>query len=346
MRSFLDQGAVAVVTEVRWPGGTWSRAYGVRSLESPEPATPADRVSVASITKSMTAVSVMKMVEDGLIRLDDPVNGFIDSFTTVLKPPAPITVRQLLGHTSGMGTFQEVTERNAEDIPRIVSEDLSTQRVLELTAQLPWEAMDVGHFKYSDSGYFALGQLIETLRGRPYTEVLREDVIDRLGVKSTSIDQPVADTPDMIHGYITLKGERLDITQLPGDIGSPAFGAISSVPDVNSFYAALFRGELLSDASLQEMFRTDHLPMFGLGLIKWAPGCDGEFRYGGRGGIWAYRTAAMASTDGQYQATMTLVPPPLPTPLEDRATEDKLTLWDGHIASALQETLDRLCPKQ
>lgn len=344
MRTFLEQGAVAVVAEVRWPGGTWTRAYGVRNLESREAATPSDRVSIASITKSMTAVSVMKLVEDGLIGLDDPVNGILESFTTVLKPPGPITVRQLLGHTSGVRTFQEVSEKNADDVPRIISEEVDTQRGLELTGQLPWEARDVGSFRYSDSNYLALGQLIEKLRGRSYTEVLRDDVIEPLGLKNTSIDQPVAGKPDMIHGYITYRDERLDVTQSAGELGSPAFGAISTMSDINDFYAALFRGELVSKGSLQEMTRTEAIPLFGLGLRKWSQGCDGHYRYGGKGSFWTYRTTAVASTDGQYQASMTLVPPPLPTPLEDSKTNDKINLWDGQMLSALQETLERLCP--
>ncbi len=187
----MDQGAVAVVAEVRWPGGTWSRAYGVRDLEARQPATADDRVSVASVTKSMTAVSVLKLVDDGLIRLDDPVNGILDSFTTVLRPPGPITVRQLLAHTSGMPAFQDATEKSIEDVARVISEDISPRRGLELTASLPWEAKDVGSFRYSDSNYLALGQLLEKLRGKPYPQVLRDDVIVPLGLGATSIDEAV-----------------------------------------------------------------------------------------------------------------------------------------------------------
>lgn len=344
MRTFVDQGAVAVVAEVRWPGGIWSRAYGVRNLESKEAATPDDKVFVASVTKSMTAVSVMKLVEDGLIGLDDPVNGLLDSFTTVLKPPGPITVRQLLGHTSGMRSFQEVTEKTADDVPRVVQEDISPQRGLELTGQLPWDARDVGFFRYSDSNYLALGQLVEELRGRPYTDVLRGDVIDRLELEDTSTDQAAAGEPDVIRGYITYRGERLDVTEAPGVLGSPAYGAISTVSDINDFFAALFRGDLLATESVQEMTRTEAIPLYGLGLWKWNQGCDGAHRYGGTGGFWTYRTAAVASIDGKYQATMTLIPPPMPTPLEDPETDDKMNFWDDQMASALQETLDRLCP--
>ncbi|MDQ0664539.1 D-alanyl-D-alanine carboxypeptidase [Arthrobacter ulcerisalmonis] len=344
MRTFVDQGSVAVVAEVRWPGGSWSRAYGVRNLESKEAATPQDQVFIASVTKSMTAVSVMKLVEDGLIGLDDPVNSILESFTTVLKPPGPITVRQLLGHTSGMHSFQEVTEKTADDVPRLMREDITSERALELTAQLPWDARDVGFFRYSDSNYVALGQLVEKLRGRPYPEVLREDVIDPLKLKHTSLDSAAAAEPDVIHGYITYRDERLDITEVPGVLGSPAYGAISTMSDINDFFAALFGGDLVSQESLQEMTKTEAIPLYGLGLWKWNQGCDASYRYGGKGGFWTYRTASVASADGRYQATMTMIPPPMPTPLEDPETADKLNLWDGQMASALQETLDRLCP--
>lgn len=344
MRTFVDQGSVAVVAEVRWPGGTWSRAYGVRDLESKVAATPDDRVYVASITKSMTAVSVMKLVEDGLIGLDDPVNGILDSFTTVLKPPGPITVRQLLGHTSGMRTFQEANDKTADDVPRLIRENITAQRAFELTAQLPWEARDVGFFRYSDSNYVALGQLVEKLRGRPYPEVVRQDIIDPLILEGTSMDQAAVVGANLIHGYITYRDERVDVTEAPGILGSAAYGAISTMSDINDFYAALFRGELLAEESVQEMTRTEAIPLYGLGLWKWNQHCDGAHRFGGTGGFWTYRTASVASTDGQYQATMTLIPPPMPTPLEDPETDDKMNLWDDQMASALQETLDRLCP--
>lgn len=344
MRSFMDQGSVAVVAEVRWPGGTWDRAYGVRNLESREPATPDDQVFIASITKSMTAVSVMKLVEDGLIGLDDPVNGILESFNTILKPPAPITVRQLLGHTSGMRSYQDVTERTAGDVPRVIAENITSRRALELTAQLPWEARDVGSFRYSDSAYMALGQLVEKLRGQPFTQVLHEDIVEPLKLEDTSLDQAAAAEPGVLRGYITYRGERLDVTEAPGVLGSPAYGAISTMSDVNDFYAALFRGDLVSQDSLQEMTKTEVFPLYGLGLWTWNQGCDDDHRFGGKGGFWTYRTVSVASTDGQYQATMTLVPPPMPAPLEDPETDNKFNLWDDQMKSALQETLDRLCP--
>jgi D-alanyl-D-alanine carboxypeptidase len=190
----------------------------------------------------------------------------------------------------------------------------------------------------------ALGLLVEKLRGRPFADVLHEDVITPLKLEDTSLDSAAPAEPRVIRGYITHRSERLDLTDSPGILGSPAYGAVSSMSDVNDFFAALFRGDLVSRELLQEMTKTEAIPLYGLGLWKWNQDCGGNFRFGGGGGFWTHRTASIASTDGQYQATMTLIPPPIPTPLENPGTADKFNLWDDQMASALQETLDRLCP--
>ena len=175
VQHFMEGGATSVVVQVRWPGGEWSKAYGVRNLDSKDRARPQDRVSVASITKSMVAVSVLKLVDQGLIGLDDPVNGVLESFRTTLRPPGPITVRQLLNHTSGMPDFGD-SEYAAGPLKQVANTRLSMQRGLELAATLPWESKNVDRFSYSNSNYLALGQLIEKLRGRPVADVLNQDI--------------------------------------------------------------------------------------------------------------------------------------------------------------------------
>jgi D-alanyl-D-alanine carboxypeptidase len=342
IQSLMDQGSVAVVVQVRWPEGEWSKAYGVRTLDGKQPAQVDDKFSVASISKSMTAVSVLKMVDDGLIGLDDPVNDILPSFKTLLKPPGPITVRQLLNHTSGLRPFQEVTQRSPDDALPGRGLPLSVQEGIEIAATLPWESRRVGLFSYSDSNYFVLGQLLEELRGKPYPEVLNADVIDPLGLDKTSIGERHWDDPDIVHGYITLRGERLDHVQSNLEIDSPAYGVISTVPEVNEFFAGLLGGRLVSDTALADMKKTDSSP-YGLGIWRFSEDCKGSPRYGGLGGFWAYRTTAISSEDGRYQATLIQIPPPMPSELEDPESADKLEQWDSQVESALVETLERLC---
>ena len=340
VQHFMDGGATSLVVQVRWPGGEWSKAYGVRNLDSKDPAQPQDRVSVASITKSMVAVSVLKLVDQGLIGLDDPVNGVLESFRTTLRPPGPITVRQLLNHNSGMPDFGD-SEYAAGPLKQVANTRLSMQRGLELAATLPWESKNVDRFAYSNSNYLALGQLIEKLRGRPVADVLNQDIFAPLGLQHTSLAEPDRGAPDNIHAYIIDGGERVDVTQPEAFVGSPAGGVISTTQDVNTFYRALLRGQLLSPAMLEEMKKKTEFWEYGLGLGRFPDACSGDFRYGHTGHIFGYMSISITSADGGSQITMTMTHAPLPW--QDPATARRVDLLQTQMEQAAQETLDRLC---
>jgi D-alanyl-D-alanine carboxypeptidase len=339
---FMDEGAGAVVVQIRWPEGEWSKAYGVRDLESRTPAELSDRVGIASVTKTMTAVAVLKLVDDQLIGLDDPVNNVIPGFTNVLKPPGPITVRQLLSHTSGMPEVNEALPRDVDFRP-VLSRTLTMERGLQLAGTLPWTASSVGSFRYSNTNYLALGLLIQTLRHKPFVQVMREQVFDPLGLKNTSLDRIDPNDPGVLHGYVTLRGERIDITDNTFAVGNPAGGAVSTVEDLNFFMAGLFQGRALSAASLREMKTSPGFVPYGLGVWEHADGCSIKSRHEGRGSFWDYQTVAVSSDDGRYQAAMTVTMPPMPTEFEDPSSQNKRDLMNGQIESSLNETLDRLC---
>lgn len=339
---FLEQGAVAAVVQIRWPEGEWSKAYGVRDLESRTAAQSTDRVEVASVTKTMTAVAVLKLVDDHLIGLDDPVNDVIPGFTSALKPPGPITVRQLLSHTSGIPEVNEALPRDVDFRP-LLTRTLTMQEGLQLAGTLPWTSASVGPFKYSNTNYLALGLLIQTLRHKPYVQIMQEEVFDPLGLKNTSLDRVDPQEPGLLHGYVTLRGERIDTTNNIFAVGNPASGAVSTVEDLNLLMAGILQGRAVSPASLREMKTRTGFGPYGLGLWEHADGCSKEPRQEGRGSFWEYQTVAVSSGDGQYQAAMTVTTPPLPTEFEDPSSENKRELLNGQIESSLNETLDRLC---
>ncbi|MFF2030671.1 serine hydrolase domain-containing protein [Arthrobacter sp. NPDC058192] len=340
VQHFMDGGATAFVGQVRWPGGEWSKAYGVRNLDSKDPAQPQDRVTIASITKSMVAVSVLKLVDQGLIGLDEPVNGVLESFRTTLRPPGPITVRQLLSHNSGMPDFFD-SEYAAGPLKQVANTPLSMQRGLELAATLPWESKNLDRFSYSNSNYLALGQLIEKLRGRSVADVLNADIFRPLGLQHTSLAEPDREAPDNIHAYIIDGGERVDVTQPEVLVGSPAAGVISTTQDVNNFYRALLRGQLLSPAMLEEMKKKAGFADYGLGLRRFRDACSGGFRYGHPGSAFGYISISITSADGGSQITMAMTIPP--RPWQDPATARRVDLLRTQMESAAQETLDRLC---
>ncbi|CAH0268972.1 D-alanyl-D-alanine carboxypeptidase [Arthrobacter sp. Bi26] len=339
VQHFMDGGSTSFVVQVRWPGSEWSKAYGVRNLDTKDPAQPEDRVSIASITKSMVAVSVLKLVDQGLIGLDDPVNGVLESFRTTLRPPGPVTVRQLLNHNSGMPDYADA--ENTDPLKQIVNTRLSMQRGLELAATLPWESKNMDRFAYSNSNYLALGQLIEKLRGRPVADVLKEEIFGSLGLQHTSLAEPDRGAPDNIHAYITDGGERVDVTQPEVFVGSPAAGVISSTQDVNNFFRALLRGQLLSPAMLEEMKKKAGFADYGLGVWRFPDACSGDVRYGHSGTAFGYISISITSADGGSQITMAMTMPP--RPWQDPATARRVDLLQTQMEQAAQETLDRLC---
>lgn len=339
---FLHEGAVAAVIQIRWPEGEWSKAYGVRDLETRTPAQPTDRTQIASVTKTMTAVAVLKLVEDHLIGLDDPVNDVIPGFGSALKPPAPITVRQLLSHTSGMPEVNDAGPHDVDFRPAL-SQKLTMESGLKLAGTLPWPAASVGSFKYSNTNYLALGLLIQELRHKPFIQVMQEEVFEPLGLKNTSLKPVDLTAPGLLHGYATIRGERVDVTDNTAWAGNPAGGATSTVEDVNLFMSALFTGRAVSSASLREMKTSPGFAPYGLGMWEHSDGCSKESRHEGLGSLWGHQTTAVSSADGRYLATMSVTVPPLPTGLEDPAGEEKRNFMNGRMESSLNEALDRLC---
>ncbi|WP_249336257.1 serine hydrolase domain-containing protein [Sinomonas gamaensis] len=340
----MADGAIAATVQVRWPGGEWSHAYGVRDLDSRSAAQPSDLVQIASVTKTMTAVAVLKLVDDHLIGLDDPVNDIIPGFKDVLHPPAPITVRELLGHTSGAPDFFDALFSNP-DVRPVLAVKATPRKLFELAGRLPWDPSSIGKFSYSNTGYEALGLLVATLRHKPFAQVLREEVIDPVGLKDTTAESANLGDPRTIHGYITLRGERLDVTDNAWLAGSAAGGVTSTVADVNTFFADLFQGRLLSAESLSAM-KERLSPGYTLGLWTSADGCTGGTRFEGHGEFWSYLAVAVSSADGQYVATLHVTPPALPSSVEDPKSDDQRDRMQVLMQSALTEALDRLCLRQ
>ena len=171
-KRLLDDGAPAVLIQIRVGADEWSAAYGVRNLESRSRAEITDPVHVGGITKSMVAVCVLKLVEEGRLQLDAPVSTYLPEFDKVMHPPGPVTVRQLLQHRSGMPSidgplFDPATVREA------LTTKVSLAELLAMAGRISWQAKLAQGFEYSNSNYIALALIVERLSGRRIGEVIR-----------------------------------------------------------------------------------------------------------------------------------------------------------------------------
>jgi D-alanyl-D-alanine carboxypeptidase len=260
---------------VRRPDGkTWSGASGTVDLKRRQPMTPEHILRVGSITKTFTAVIVLKLVEQGLISLEDPLSKWFPDFPNA----GQITVRMLLNHTSGIPEF----------IPSILMKSIvpsqywSPEQVVEIAAGLKPPFTPGSGWSYSNANYVLLGLIAERMTGKSFIQLLHEIIIDPLGLQNTYFI-PYEDAPPAL-----VPGWDRDLSKFPGmlDIGvkntswaTAAFtsGALASnANDVGTFYEALFGGKLLSPESMNEM--TDFAPApnegfaeqtgYGLGLMQ------------------------------------------------------------------------------
>jgi D-alanyl-D-alanine carboxypeptidase len=328
----LAEGAPAVVIAVRNQGTSWTHAAGVRNLETREAATVTDPVRIGGITESMVAVSVLKLVQEGKLNLDRQASDYLPEFGRVLHPPGPITVRQLLTHESGLPDFS-VPLLASGTWEETMNRPLSLEQQLALAATLPWERRLAQIFNYSRSDYAALGLIIERLRGQSLGRVLAADIAQPLDLAATSLGGGPSAT--MVHGYVTVEGKQLDVARPAWQAELPSGGVVSTVEDVNTFYAALLQGSLLPPDTVTAM-KGAYSQYYGFALRRWNNTCNNRFYYGLPGDTDGYGMITMTSEDGSRQLTLSVAYPPAPPTLQ-------LNPLIYEMQDVAQEALNSLC---
>src|SRR6478609_1484547 len=330
----LDGGAPAVLIQVRVGGDKWSAAYGVRTLASRSPAQTTDPVHVGGITKSMVAVSVLKLVQEGRIQLDAPVSTYLPDFAKVMHPPGPVTVRQLLQHRSGMPSVDGPLY-DPDTVRQALTTKVSLAQLLAMAGRISWQPKLAQGFEYSNSNYIALALIVERLSGRRIGEVISTDIIEPLGLSETLMTAAGPAPSSMVHGYIALDRKQLDVTYPAAQIDNAAGGMVSSVADVNTFYRALLQNKLLKPATITQM-ESPLYARYGLGVVRWNDLCTNDFYYGHPGDVPGYGTITMTSADGTRQLTMAVAYPPEPLPRGD-------THILHQMESIAEDTLNATC---
>ncbi|HEX3465553.1 MAG TPA: serine hydrolase [Candidatus Elarobacter sp.] len=230
--------SVAVVTNGRL---AYVRAFGVADLTSHRPATPETRFRIASVTKMLTAVAVMQLVQGGRVRLDAPLATYL--------PSAPhardVTVRQLLMHTSGVWNYGDEAIRSGR-----VAAATTPAEIVAWTADRPLDQTPGAKFDYSNTGYVLLGLVVEAVARQPLAAYEAEHIFTPAGMRETTFGDAPAGAPRAT-GYMSATGT-------PALAYSPTWfyadgDAVSTASDVARFDIALMSGRLVSPAIFAEM---------------------------------------------------------------------------------------------
>lgn len=202
------------------------------------------RFNLGSMNKMFTSVAIAQLVEQQKVGLDEPIVKWVDESWLPRAITEKVTVRHLLTHTSGLGSyFNETFERSSRALFRAV-EDYKPLVVGEALAFEPG-----ARFQYSNTGMLLLGVVIEKASGEDYFEYVRKHVHAPAGMTRTDcyeLDQPIE---NLAVGYerdpATPSGWRNNLFQHVMR-GGPAGGGYSTVGDLHRFGQALLAGRLVS----------------------------------------------------------------------------------------------------
>jgi CubicO group peptidase (beta-lactamase class C family) len=169
----------------------WAKGYGVTKLGGP-PVSPDTVFNAASMSKPLTAIAVMRLVQEGKVDLDRDVNSYLTTWKipenqyTVLHK---VTVRELLGHTSGIGTHNGEVDDPDKGVPTMLQmlngEKPSTSGPVRV------EAEPGSKYAYANGGFLILQLLISDLTGEPFPQYMQEAVLRPLGMSHSTFQAPL-----------------------------------------------------------------------------------------------------------------------------------------------------------
>jgi len=298
MRDHVGGIAVGVVVDGDL---VWARAFGQADRDRPVPMGTATISRVGSISKCVTAVLLMRLVDRGVVSLEDPVTRWLPEFAEVrdARPgAAAVTLRQLASHTAGLS--REPALDSAASGPIAGWE----AKILESIPHTRIDTLPGARFQYSNIGFGILGLALSRAAHRPFVDLVEEEVFGPLGMTSSTFVVGPELAPRLAVGYENLPDGSIDADRPAREHAGrgykvPNGGVYTTLADLGRLIGAL-SGEpglrILSEASRREMLtvQTPGSPDdgYGLGLFLRKDG-KGRLLASHNGSVSGY-TAAIA----------------------------------------------------
>jgi CubicO group peptidase (beta-lactamase class C family) len=261
------------------------KAYGWKNFVAKTYNDTSTRFPILSITKSFTAMIILKLQEQNKLSLKDKLSKYLPDFPSGNK----ITIEQLITHTSGIYNY---TDDIGEEDSAIVNHPVAQQRILDIFYNKPLSYEPGKGFGYNNSGYYLAGIIIEKATGKSYWQNVRELIFTPLGMDNSGFD--FNNLPDNIKaiGYQFLNGnEQKPYSYVDSTVGYSAGAIYSTAGDLFKWTQAIANQTLLSSKSWKLAFtrkasdygigfRINHF--FGRNYIKHSggyPGFVSEFIY-------------------------------------------------------------------
>ena len=258
------------------------KGFGSANIEWNIPNQPDTKFRLGSISKQFTAFLIVKLAEDGKLKLDVPITTYLPNYPKATSDK--ITIHHLLTHTSGIPNYTSLTNffKDKSRNPYTPEEFVKT------FCDLPLEFTPGEKFNYSNSGYFLLGYIIEKVSGKSYEQYLQESILTPLKMVNSGYDHADVILKNRAAGY-EKRGKKIrNAPYLDMSIPYAAGSLYSTVEDLYLWDQALYTNKLLSSKSMESLFNSyikTGESSYGYGwFIDEADGASGKVKVTEHGG--------------------------------------------------------------
>ncbi|MGD9588510.1 MAG: serine hydrolase domain-containing protein [Pyrinomonadaceae bacterium] len=230
-----------------------SRGYGFANLEHRIPALVKTNYLIASLTKMFTASAVLMLADEGRFTLEDRIDKHVPGLP---EPWRPVTIRQLLNHTTGIiypmeSPFPCKVDGNPLQYTR--------EMVIAETGCLPLKFQPGTKYEYSGRGYYVLGLLIERVSGRSFGAFLHERIFTPLGMNDTNMIDNKRIVPNRASGHVWKNGSFFHSEPMEAVIELSDGGIMSTVLDLAKWDAALYTDKPIKRTIREQMWANGRL---------------------------------------------------------------------------------------
>jgi len=278
----IDLGEIdAVAAESRFTGAlridqggelVLERAYGLARRDVEIPNAPETQFATASGLKSLTAVAVMCLVEDGVLGLDTTARSVLGDDLPLITDD--VTVEHLLAHRSGIGDYldedAEEYETDGYILPVPVHTLLGPEDYVPILDGFPTKFPAGSDFGYCNGGFVVLALIAERASGVPYHDLVLQRVCEPAGLADTSFLRSDELPARAAYGYLDADSPRTNVLHLPVR-GTGDGGIYTTVGDMRAFWTALHDGRIIPPERVADMVapRSDAYEGWQYGLGFW-----------------------------------------------------------------------------
>lgn len=251
-------------------------AFGLANREWNIPNTTDTKFMIGSVSKPLTAILMLIQVQKGLVDLDKTISDYLPEFSK--KNGSRITIRQLLNHSSGMPNYDIMKDF----FPRISRQHFTREEYIKLYMDSALVFEPGTSYYYSSWGYYTLGYIMEKVTRKPYSQLMKEDIFDKLGMTGSGsyfhtqiVDKRATGYDYSLGGYTSADFRDQSNTMGTGDL-------YSTVEDLFKLHLALSNNSLLNKKLTGEMFTPGIRPWrYGFGWF------NQNFRYTSTDSVFA-----------------------------------------------------------